>query len=380
MSVWQLPSSSAQSERDYWPTHEWRTVTPEAQGMNSSRLNDMITQIELLNYNVDSVSIIRNGYLVFHELPSGNYDGVALHIMASVTKSIASLLVGIAIDMGYITSLNQKIIDFFPNRTIANMDARKENWTLEHLLTMTSGLSWDESSNPYDSPLNSFYQLSRSANWIQHMLDLPMVSEPGAGWAYNSGSSFLLSPIIELLTNMTFSEFAEENLFGPLGITNYQWHKNPNGYDMTNGGLDLGALDLAKIGHLLLNNGFWDGLQVVSSEWVAESTSTHYTFTETRGYGYLWWTLPDIESFDAKGALNQHLIVSPENDLVVAVTADIQSGNPIMPLFRDYILPAIIGDTQSIPFYVSPAITLTLAISIAVLGVIVLVVVLMKRR
>ena len=128
VSVWQLPIASAQTQRDYWPTNEWRTVAPEAQGMNTSKLNDMISRIEVQNYDINSVSIIRNGYLVFHELPSGNYDGVARHLMASIAKSITSVLVGIAIDLGYIANLSQRVIDFFPNRTIANMDGRKENW------------------------------------------------------------------------------------------------------------------------------------------------------------------------------------------------------------------------------------------------------------
>ncbi|MFW9954115.1 MAG: serine hydrolase domain-containing protein [Candidatus Thorarchaeota archaeon] len=361
---------SQSSNRDYWPTDEWRVVTPEIQGMNSSLLNDMLSRVDDLNLDIDSVSIIRNGYLVFHELPSGNYDGTAMHVLASVAKSVSSVLVGIAIDLGYISNLSQRVIDFFPDRTIDNMDGRKENWTLEHLLTMTSGLEWDEVSYSYESSLNSYSQLTQSEDWIQFMLDLPMETEPGTSWTYNSGSVFLISPIIESLTNMTLGEFAEEYLFRPLGITNYYWEQNPNGFYIANGHFGLATLDLAKIGFMLLNNGTWENNQIISSDWIQESKRTRHFFSDDRGYGYLWWTLPDIDVYYALGAYNQHLFISPDHDLVVSITASIAGNNPVLSLFRNYILPSIIGPIQSIPFFLSPTVTLLVIVAIgSVIGV-----------
>ncbi|MFW9976870.1 MAG: serine hydrolase domain-containing protein [Candidatus Thorarchaeota archaeon] len=365
--------------RDYWPTNEWREVAPEVQGLNSSLLGEMLQYINDHSMDIDSISIIRNGYLVLNELPSGNYDGEGLHVLASVAKSVSSALVGIVIDLGYISNLSQRVIDFFPDRTIANMDNRKESWTLEHLLTMTSGLSWDETSYSYESPMNSYFQLTQSDDWIQFMLDLPMEAEPGIQWEYNSGSIFLISPIIEGLTGMTLGEFAEEYLFDPIGITDYYWEQNPDGYFIAGGHFGLTALDLAKIGYLFLNNGTWDNKQVISREWIRDSIGTQYSFSETKGYGHLWWTMPDINAFYALGAYNQHLIVLPDYDLVVSVTASIAYGNPVLLLVRNYILPSITGPTQSIPIYIGPVtILISTLVIVSVIGI--SIVVLLKRR
>jgi CubicO group peptidase (beta-lactamase class C family) len=262
--------------------------------MNSTKLNEMLQWIDSNDLAVDSISIIRNGYVVFNALPSGNYDGVGLHVVASVTKSISSALLGIAIQQGHISNVSQKVVSFFSDRVIANLSPQKQNITVEHVLTMTSGLLWDETSNPITSPLNSFNQCEQSDDWVQFVLDRPMAHEPGSDWVYNSGSSFLLSPIIQDSTNETLKDFALQFMFEPLGITNLVWAQNPQGYYQADGGLGLSCLDMAKIGYLYLNNGTWDGQQIVPSSWIAESTSTHYSFSSTSGYGYLWWTLPDI--------------------------------------------------------------------------------------
>jgi CubicO group peptidase (beta-lactamase class C family) len=182
--------------RDYWPTDGWLNTTPEEQGMDSELLNEMMDQIQTRAIRIDSISIVRNGYLVFDEYPRTLYDADREHIIHSCTKSYTGALVGIALAEGYIDSLDSKLVDLLPNRTIANLDERKQAITLEHLLTMTSGLEWDEWTEPYDSPLNSHYEMWFANDSVQYILDLPMAYNPGEVWTYNSGASNLLGAIV----------------------------------------------------------------------------------------------------------------------------------------------------------------------------------------
>ncbi|MHA1943657.1 MAG: serine hydrolase domain-containing protein, partial [Candidatus Thorarchaeota archaeon] len=177
-----IPSQGT-SDRDYWPTAGWQNTTPEEQGMDSTLLNEMMDRIDEHGILIDSLLIVKNGYLVFEEYPR-HYDAESRHIIHSCTKSYTSALVGIAIEEGYIESVDDKLVDLLPNRTIDNLDERKQDITLEHLLTMTSGLEWDEWTEPYSSYLNSHYQMWTASDSVQYTLDLPMEYDPGEGWVY----------------------------------------------------------------------------------------------------------------------------------------------------------------------------------------------------
>ncbi len=191
---------------------------------------------------------------------------------------------GIAIDEGYIEGVDQLVLDLFPERTVTNLDADKQAMTLEDVLTMSTGLGCQDS---YLYRWRGLREMERSDDWVQFMLDLPMAEEPGTQFEYCNGASFLLSAIVQETTGMNALAFANEHLFGPLGIIDVQWLSNPQGITIGWSDLYLTPHDMAKIGYLYLNEGWWDGEQVVSADWVEASTREHISAkTLQDGYGY----------------------------------------------------------------------------------------------
>ena len=248
-----------QSEPDYWPTTGWRSSTPEEQGMDSEILANMIEFILHWNYEIHSVTVIRNGYMVA-DVYFSPYEPNSRHHIASATKSITSTVIGTAIQQGHIKNVDQSVLSFFPNRTVANLDANKEKMTLEHLLMMASGFdcSWEDSNNISENGWGGFFKIIDKDDWVQYILDLPMAESPGTRWDYCNSASFLLSAIIQETTGMTALDYAEEYLFGPLGINDVVWPSNNQGINIGCGLLSMKPHDMAKIGYLFLNEGRWD--------------------------------------------------------------------------------------------------------------------------
>ncbi|MHA2322048.1 MAG: serine hydrolase domain-containing protein [Candidatus Thorarchaeota archaeon] len=279
-----------------------------------------------------------------------------------MTKSFVSCLFGIAIDEGYIDNVSQRVLSFFPNRSISNWDERKERITLEHLLTMHSGLFWDEGSNSYDLI---------PSDGTQYVLELDMVSEPGEIFHYSSGVAHLLSSIIQQTTGLTALEFAQDHLFGSLGITDVFWSSDAIGVTIGGFNLSIRSQDAAKFGYLYLNNGTWDGEQIISHDWVKKSTSTFIQFNAEIGYGYQWWTNPAQEYYYALGLYGQYIFVVPKQDLVVVFSSSIQEyfGYPNESLLKFWILAAIQDDTSSVPrfdpFYTTILVTYVVLIVFA---------------
>ena len=205
-------------------TDGWSFSTPEEQGMDPDLLNEMMYQIDQHNILIDSILVVKKGHLVFEEYLNSVYDNESRHIIHSCTKSYTSALVGIALDEGYISSTDDRLVDLLPNRTIANLDERKQAITLEHLLTMTSGLEWDEWTEPYQSQLNSLNQVWDASDSVQHILDLPMEYDPGEAWVYSSGGSHLLGAIVAEATGTSLFAYAIDKLFTPLGILSSNIH------------------------------------------------------------------------------------------------------------------------------------------------------------
>lgn len=355
--------AQASIERDYWPTDEWQTSTPEEQGIKSTILNEMMTKIEENQLLIDSLLIVKNGYLVMEEYPSSTYDQDSRHIIHSCTKSFTSALVGIAIEEGYIPGVDAKLVDLLPNRTYANYDERIEDITLEHLLTMTSGFEWDEWSEPYTSHLNSNYQYWSASDSVQYVLDQPMAYDPGEVWVYSSGSSHLLSAIVTEATGMSLLEYAEDKLFSPLGISisDVLWPADNQGIYRGSGGVELLPRDMAKFGYLYLNNGTWDGQQIIPSAWVQSSSETLISFDDYSGYSYQWWTYPNevANVYSANGFAGQYICVIPSLDMVVVFTSrtDPYAAYPQIPILFDYIIPAALNE---IPQTLMTTYTLTL--------------------
>ncbi|MFW9884488.1 MAG: serine hydrolase domain-containing protein [Candidatus Thorarchaeota archaeon] len=367
-----LPTSSAASfagvpsaQTDTpWPTDGWSISTPDEQGMNGDLLTEMMERIDEHNVLIDSILIVKNGFLVFEEYPNDVYDNESRHIIHSCTKSLTSALVGIALEEGYIDSTDDLLIDLLPNRTIANLNEQKQAITLEHLLTMTSGLEWDEWTEPYSSYLNSLNQVWAAPDSVQHILDLPMAYEPGEVWVYNSGGSHLLGAIVDEATETTLFAYAIEKLFTPLGISSSDvfWPWDNQGRSWGHGGVEMLPRDMAKFGYLYLNNGTWDGEQIVSQEWVELSSETQITFNDFSGYGYQWWTYPTdiVEVYSAEGYQGQYIFVIPSLDMVVVFTSNVAPYQtyPQSAILFDFIIPAAMN---TIPQNIDVSTTLTLA-------------------
>ena len=291
------PPAATPVNGTYWPTEGWRISTPEEQGMDSQKLEAMLAEIKDRDINLHSLLIIRNGYIV-SETYFGPYGQDTKHEMQSAGRSWTSALIGIAIDKGYIDGVDQRILEFFPERTFANMDQQKEAMTVEDVLTMRTGLEWQELPG-------AFEQMQKSPDWIQYILDRPMTEEPGTRWNYCSICSHLLTAVLNETTGMNPRAFAEQYLFRPLGISDVVWIADPEGIPLGAGGFKLTPRDMAKLGYLYLRNGQWDGQQIVSSEWIRKSTQTYSVVNEHLGYAYHWITVPEMRDMQPQAAADR---------------------------------------------------------------------------
>ena len=335
-----LPADSI----SYFPDTEWTTTTPEEQGMNSTILDEMMQFIEDEDAPIKGLVVTRNGYIVKEGYWMYNTE-ISTHHIFSCTKSFTGALIGIAIKEGFIDNVSQKVLDFFPEMSVENMDARKEAMTLEHVLTMTTGLDWNEWNTSYIDPDNMYNQMFGSGNPIQFFLNLPMVYDPGTQWVYTTGASHLLSAIIQETTNMTTYNFADEYLFEPLNMTLGGWNVDPQG--IYNGGTQLYVTSrtMAKLGLLYLNNGTWDGQEIMTEEYVAQSSYPQISIDATRHYGYQWWLNTNEGYYSARGTNGQYIIVAPEYNVVVSIAANAdEPGEDIIIDILEYLLDSIIEE------------------------------------
>jgi CubicO group peptidase (beta-lactamase class C family) len=319
---------------DYWPTVDWRTSSPEEQGMDSEKLTQVLAAIEQGNLLFHSLLVIRHGYLV-SETYFGSYQQDTRHDLYSVTKSFVSTLIGIAMDQGSIDRLDQRVVDFFPGKTFANLDPQKQAMTLEDLLTMRSGLDWQEA----DPTFRAMYM---SGDWVKFVLDEKMAASPGSQFHYCSGCSHVLSAILQKTTGTNTRAFADQVLFKPLGITNFSWDADGAGISIGGWGLQLTPRDMAKLGYLVLQDGQWDGQQIVSAGWVQNATQKHTGTDSSLGYGYQWWTYPSLGAYMALGKYGQTIFVAPGLDLVIVTTAQMENHDAIFQLIEQYIVPAVV--------------------------------------
>jgi CubicO group peptidase (beta-lactamase class C family) len=309
--------------------------------MDSLQLAAMLEAIRERDHGIDSVTVVRKGAIVA-DATVYPFKPDSRHVIHSCTKSIVSALIGIAIDQGHLDGLEQPVLDIFSGRTAAHLDADKEAMTLEHVLMMASGL---ECRDSYLYRWRGLRQMRQSEDWVQFVLDLPMAEPPGTRFEYCNGASFLLSAIIQEATGVNAAEFAQRHLFGPLGIQDVVWPANPRGISVGWGELHMRPHDMAKIGYLYLNEGQWDGQQVVPAEWVSASTRKQISTTLQDGYGYQWWVTDD-GAYMALGYAGQYIVVVPEQDLVVVFTSDLAEEDFYVPqgLLDEFIIPAVASD------------------------------------
>ena len=335
-------------------------------GIDSSIINKIDTAITNGTYpNIHSLLIVRNNKLIYEKYWRGKDQswgedlGIrmqgkdSLHDIRSISKSIVSACVGIAIEQGKIKSIDQKVFDFFPE--YKKLDTGLiSSLTIEHLLTMSSGLKWNEEV-PYDNPENSEIRMIRSSNQVEYVLSQPMEFPPGQVWKYNGGTTQLLAAIIEKTTGKKVEQFAKEYLFQPLDNTRFEWIK----YDGTDlaaaaSGLRLRSRDLLKFGLLYYNDGRYNDTQVVSKKWVEESFQSHVQRPGGGSYGYQFWLWQDtinnnpLSMVACIGNGDQRILFDKANDLLIVATAgnynkwDIKKN--VYALLNEYVYPALINN------------------------------------
>ena len=281
------------------------------------------------------------------------YKKSELHTLQSVTKSITSILLGIALDLNEDYNVSNKAMPLLTGYDTDFLDKRKQNMSIEDLLTMRSGLQWNEETDHNDNT-NDCFLLESSDNWIEYVLSKPMDTIPGTRFVYNGGGTVLLGKTVRTITGKRIDDWAEEKLFEPLGITDYYWKETPDGEIDTEGGLYLKAEDLAKIGSLFLKKGKWNDNQIVSESWVTTSTSPQIKdvkpeWRRNMGYGYQWW-IPEY-TFDGKTSIyggngygGQYLMMAPEYNLIIVFNGWNINDEPEKSTWRvlqDRIIPAL---------------------------------------
>ena len=343
-----------------WPGKEWRASSLEAEGIDPLPIARFVEEIESGKYGlVDHFLLIRSGRVVIDEHFDRNYQAVAakvlpeeriglnrrdpkydyenvdyhpyyqgtkLHSLQSVSKSVTSLALGIAIDKGHIKGVGAPVLPFFDAYEFDKSDPRKIAMTIGDLLTMQSGIKW-QAEGSFQDPETSTVSLENSDTWIQFILDHPMDTDPGTSFEYNDGASVLLGKIVGVATGQRLDKWTAQHLFDQIGIDEYFWKASPDRETDSMGGLYLSPHDLARIGLLVLRDGMWADQRVVSEDWLRLSTSPHVADTspnddkDNTGYAFQWW-LPSSDTGDpravsAVGFGGQRLTVIPELDLVI---------------------------------------------------------------
>jgi CubicO group peptidase (beta-lactamase class C family) len=344
----------------------WTIATPESVGLDGARLCGIRTRMKETEADVHAVVVIRHGKLVFEQYYPGydepwgqagaphEFDATTKHDMRSASKSLVSLLVGIAIDRKLIASADEAVVKFYPEY----VDVKSAGWdriTLRHLLTMSSGMQWDENRG-WNDPKNDEPHLGNEADPIRYILSKPIAKPPDALWTYNGGSTNLLGNILERVSSKPLEAFAREVLFQPLGITDLEWKNYPENQKIAPAaGLRLRPRDAAKIGQLVLNHGAWNGKQIVSADWIDQSVKPRFQaigyFSGLFFYGQQWWLGRSISGdsevkwIAAMGSGGQRIFIVPDRDLVVMTTSGLyfraRQGDGALDMLTNFILPSI---------------------------------------
>lgn len=337
-------------ERDYYPNNGWKSSKPEDEGVNSLYIKKIEPYLQENFRSYRSFMMIKNGHLIYECQNKNTYEKNSSLIirkslyqtlrvlgkpnetlidehgecynLRSATKSIMSILLGIVLDKGYINSIEEKVYKFLPDYYFENDELKKEI-TIEHLITMKSGLASIEKG------AKTFEMLFSDGDWIKSILSLPMEASPGERFLYNSANTHLLSGVLSNVTKMSTYDFANKFLFKTLGIKEVYWEKDKKGYNFGGGNLFMKPKDMAKIGYLYLNNGIWDGKEIVSKTWIEESLKGRFEWAYGYHYGYLWYIRrekaenqsKEYITYSASGAGGQKIWVIPELDIVMVATS-----------------------------------------------------------
>ena len=322
---------------------EFAVSSLESEGMEEALITQMTDEIIKEKFKrIDGLLILRNNKLIYENYFHGYSEDIR-HNIYSAGKSITSILTGIAIDKGFIDDVNARVAPMLPEyESFQNPDPRKDEISVEHLLNMSAGLACE------DWYQHTEEQMQKSRDWVKFTLDLPLVYTPGSQGSYCTGCAVTLGRVIENQSGLALEEFANQYLFKPLNITSYKWHIMPDGKASGGGLFFLRPRDMAKIGLLMINDGFQNGEQIVSKTWVEQSSQNKIKLSGPfDGYGYLWWKQAfkgEIETYFADGNGGQQIFIVPSKELVIVFTSgneNTAAGLQNLQLVNNYILAAI---------------------------------------
>lgn len=362
-SILQIKNQHGLSQNDYqYRIPEkiddgWETASLIEANVNSAKIVNLIKKILTGEFpNTHSVLLVKNGKLVLEEYFYG-YGRDDLHYLASATKSITSILVGISLDQNMLKNVDQYVYQLFPDYQRTEWISKKYEITLRHLLSMTSGIEWDENRSIKDSR-HDYFSMGRGGDWIRYVFNKELVAQPGQTFNYNGGLSALLGEIIRRTSGLNTKEFSKNYLFNPLGISHSQWLIYNDGSISTGGGLLLRPRDMAKIGQMMLTNGKYNGKQILSEEWITESTKNYIVPNSQSlgsGYGYQWWlgeisiNGQTIKVYFAQGLGGQFIFVVPRMKITAIFTSQLYDnpGGLFRPqvMMTEYIIPALVPPT-----------------------------------
>jgi len=311
--------------------------TPEAERVSQKKIDNYLKAIEKQNQDIHSLMILRNGKIVFEKWFGDNAPD-KLHIMNSVSKTFTALAIGFAIDENKL-NITDKVISFFPDQLPENISPYLEKLTIKHLLTMSAGM---------DVELSDQIRAGGDNKWVQSFLNTPFKEEPGSVFAYNSMASYMLSAILQEVTDETLDRYLYPRLFRPLGITGVTWDKSPENIVTGGWGLYIKTEDMAKLGQFLLQKGKWNNTQLLPESYIDEATSAQIIQTASGipgntdwglGYGYQIWRCTH-NAYRADGARGQLVVVIPDKNAVIITTADEPDIKKILELFWKHLYPA----------------------------------------
>jgi CubicO group peptidase (beta-lactamase class C family) len=353
----------------------WTVAAPEQEGLDPALICDIGPRLEALKEaQAHGIVIARHGQLVYEHyfvgkdqrlgMPLGDvsFDAGKKHDLRSISKSVTSLLVGIALDRGLLTDLDAPVFSFFPEYGDLRTP-EKDRMTLRHLLTMSSGFAWDETSVAYTNPLNTYWQMDTAPRSDHFVLAQPLAAQSGEVFNYNTGTTNLLGLILRKVSGKRLDAFAKETLFDPLGIEDWDWDYDAGFNPAAGSGLRLRQRDLAKIGQLVLERGKWHGRQIVSSSWIEDSTTPRLSGNDATmmlmrpegitSYGYLWWLgrsppeHPERDMIAGAGYGGQRVFILPSLGAVVVTAAgrygEKGTGLTAWTTLNEFVFPAAAG-------------------------------------
>ena len=314
----------------------WVISNPESEGMGNEALNEIYQQIHRDEdlWSIRSLLVFRNNKLVTEAYFKDDNDITTKHLIWSSTKQVMGVLTGIAVDKGLIESIDDPISKYLPE---ANDYADKANITIRNLITMKSGIGFDNDGLGGQTDL-ILRQLPE--NILEFILELPMIAEPGTVFNYNDGDPQLMACIIQKITGKPTDEWADEVLFSKIGFNNYNWVRYKDNYTFGGFGLETTPRELSKFAMLVLNNGFHSNQQIVTRSWLENMLTVHATSNFGYDFGFFWWMVPNRKIYISWGHGGQLAFIIPEKDLLVVLTS-IPNTQGEYQIHADEVMPYI---------------------------------------